>query len=268
MSVAYRKWLVMGTVVAGMVFMIGLPAHASLVDGFETVPGSTDGTGDFDPLANNNPHGTAANGPINEATPEGIQVRTAAVGPGPAVGNQYLRITEGDYYIPFLAPEISNTQDFSVKFYLHNPNSNGLNLQIGRINAATGPNIGFSNISVEGGQIRRLRHSSEGSGWANLTALAVGQWHHIGLEYQASGTALGTFNLYVNDFSTPVAANLLVNNSGFSPPLNNIYFGTRGGAGEVHIDGVDVFFGPIPEPGTLALFAGGLGLLGMLRRRR
>ena len=223
------------------------PAATVLVDGFETVPGSTDGTGDFDPLANNNPHGTNPNGPITEATPEGVQVRTSAVAPGPAEGNQYLRINPGDFYIPFLSPEIVNTQDFSVTFRVYNSSGTGLNLQVGRINAATGPNIGFSNMSWENGQIRRLRHSSEGSGWENIAAFTSGQWDRIGLEYQASGTTLGTFDLYLNDFSAPVATNLLVNNPGFFPPLNNVFFGTRAGAGEVYIDDIDIFEGPMPE---------------------
>lgn len=224
-----------------------LPAAAGLVDGFETVPGSTDGTGDFDPLANNNPHGTNPNGPITEATPEGVQVRTSAVAPGPAEGNQYLRINPSDIYVPFLSPEIVNTQEFTVTFRVYNSSSTGLNLQVGRINASTGPNIGFSNMSWENGQVRRLRHSSEGSGWENITGFAFGQWDRIGLEYQASGTTLGTFNLYLNDFSAPVFTNLLVNNPGFVPPLNNVFFGTRAGAGEVYIDDIEVFEGPMPE---------------------
>ncbi len=227
--------------------VVSSPAATVLTDGFETVSGSTDGTGDFDPLANNNPHGTNQNGPITEATPEGVQVRTSAVAPGPAEGNQYLRINANDSYIPFLSPEIVNTQDFTVTFRVYNSSGIGLNLQVGRINAATGPNIGFSNMSWENGQIRRFRHSSEGSGWENITGFASGQWDRIGLEYQASGTTLGTFNMYLNDFSAPVATNLLINNPGFVPPLNNVFLGTRAGAGEVYIDDIEVFEGPMPE---------------------
>jgi hypothetical protein len=264
------KKYVISIVAVGLVSMTSPLLNASLSDSFETVPGSTDGTGDFDPLPNNNPHGTAANGPINEGTPEGIQVRTSAVSPGAAHGNQYLRITEGDAYIPFLSPEIGNTTPFAVKFHLYNPNSTGLNLQIGRINAATGPNIGFSNIRWEGGNIARVKHGSEGGAtWQNITSFTPGQWDHIGLEYKASGTGApnGTFDLYINDFVTPVASGLLANNTGFSPPLNNVFFGTRTGAGEVYIDRIQVFAGAIPEPGTLALMAGGLFLLGLRRRR-
>jgi hypothetical protein len=225
-----------------------------LQDGFEDPPtlGSTDGTGDFDPADNNNPHGTAANGPVIEATPEGVQVRTVAVAPGPAEGSQYLRITEGDHYKPFFSPTIGNSQDFTVTFWVYNTAAIGLNLQIGRINTDTGPNIGFSNMRWEGGQISRFMHGSEGpSGWADITSFTSGQWDHIGLEYEASGTLLGTFNLYINNFDTPVAENLLVNNSLFSPPLNNVFFGTRTGAGEIYIDGIDVFEGPMPEPTTV-----------------
>jgi hypothetical protein len=267
MKIVSMKKSVIGIVAVGLVSMISPPLNASLTDSFESVPGSTDGTGDFDPLANNNPHGANVNGPINEATPEGIQVRTSAVAPGAPHGNQYLRISEGDFYIPFLFPEIGNSQAFTLSFRVNNSNSNGLNLQIGRINGSPGPNIGFSNISLENGQIRRLRHSSEGSGWANITGFTPGQWDHIALAYEPSGTSLGTFDLFINDFVTPVAAGLLVNNSGFSPPLNNIFFGTRGGSQDVYIDQIRVFAGNIPEPGTLALVAGGLFLLGLRRRR-
>ncbi len=67
--------------------MFGLSqAETVLIDDFETVPGSTDGTGDFDPPTHNNPHGTEQNGPIIEDTPEGIQVRTAASSPRSARG--------------------------------------------------------------------------------------------------------------------------------------------------------------------------------------
>jgi len=229
-----------------------------LQDDFEDPPtvGSTDGTGDFDPSANNNPHpnGPPTFGAITEATPEGVQVRTAAVAPGPAEGNQYLRITEGDFYIPFLSPEIPNSQDFTVTFWVYNTANDGLNLQVGRINSENGPNIGFSNLRWEGGDIDRVQHGSEppvAGSWVPITTFTPGQWDHIGLEYQASGTPFGTFNVYINDFNTPVAANLLVNNSGFSPPLNNVFFGTRGGAGQIYIDGIDVFEGPMPEPTTV-----------------
>lgn len=229
-----------------------LQAAPVLVDGFETVPGSTDGTGDFDPLDNNNPHGTNTNGAVTESTPEGVQVRTDAVPPGPDEGSQYLRIAEGDAYTPFLSPEIVNTQDFTVTFSVYNSFGVGLNLQVGRINTADGPNIGFSNLRWEGSAIQRYQHISESPGpnypWDTITTFEPGQWDRIGLEYQASGTALGTFNLYVNDFTTPVATDLLANNSEFTPPLNNLFLGTRPGAGEIFIDGIEVFEGPIPEP--------------------
>jgi hypothetical protein len=236
------------------------PATAALFEGFEDPPtlGSTDGTGDFDPQANNNPHGTNVNGAVSEATPEGVQVRTDAVPPGPAEVTQYLRITEGDHYIPFLSPDIPNSQDFTVTFWVYNSFGSGLNFQVGRINTFDGPNIGFSNIRWEGGSIDRLINQSiEGPGpsfpWASITDFTSGQWDRIGLEYQASGTTNGTFNLYINNFTTPVASNLFVNNPGFSPPLNNVFFGTRSGAGEIFIDRIEVFQGPIPAPAQVQI---------------
>jgi len=226
------------------------------------VPGSTDGTGDFDPPTHNNPHGTEQNGPIIEDTPEGIQVRTAAVAPGPAEGNQYLRIIRGgsggsNRFVPFLSPGIPNTNDFTVTFWVYHALGTGLDLQVGRINAGTGPNIGFFNMRWEGGKIQRIAHFDEYpvSGWTTVTDFTSGQWEHIGLEYQASGTTLGTYNMYINNFTTPVVSNLLVANSGFSPPLNNVYFGTRSGAGDIYIDGIEVFEGPMPESPPLAITA-------------
>ncbi len=226
-----------------------------LQDGFEDPPtvGSTNGTGDFDPSANNNPYpnGPPTLGAIGEATPEGIQVRTQAVAPGPAEGGQYLRITEGDFYMPFLSPGLPNSQDFTVTFWVYNTEANGLNLQIGRTYSKNGPNVGFSNLRWEGGEIKRTIHGSEppvSGSQSTMTTFTTGQWDHIGLEYEGSGTPFGTFNLYINDFNTPVAEKLLANNSGFTPALNHIFFGTRGGAGEVFIDGIDVFEGSMPEP--------------------
>jgi hypothetical protein len=243
--------------------MAGLSQAATvLIDDFETVPGSTDGTGDFDPLPNNNPHGTDPNGPITEDTPEGIQVRTSALAPGPAQGNQYLRILRGgsggsNRFLPFLSPGIPNTNDFTVTFWLYHASGTGLDLQVGRVNSGTGPNIGFSNMRWVGGEIQRVAHIDEFpvSGWTTVTNFPSEQWEHIGLEYEASGTIGGTYNLYINDFSTPAVSNLQVNNSGFSPPLNNVYFGTRDGAGEIYIDGIEVFEGPIPEPPPPAIIA-------------
>jgi len=266
MRIGNMKKSVIGIVAVGLVSMTSPLLNASLVDSFESVPGSTDGTGDFDPSLNGNPHPPFANGAINEATPEGIQVRTSAVSPGAPHGNQYLRISEGDFYIPYLSPEIGNTQPFTLSFRVNNSNSNGLNLQLGRINGSPGPNIGFSNLSWENGQIRRIKHGSEaGATWQNITSFTPAQWDHIALAYEPSGTSLGTFDLFVN--GSPVAAGMLVNNSGFSPPLNNIFFGTRGGSQDVYLDQIRVYAGNIPEPGTLALVAGGLLVLGLRRRR-
>ena len=267
MKTMNMQWLGMGIIAVGLGSMTSPLLNANmLVDSFETVPGSTDGTGDFNPSANNNPHGTASNGPINESSPEGIQVRTSAVAPSAAHGGQYLRIQEGSAYVPYMSPQISNSEAFTVSFYLNNPNSTGLNLQVGRHNAATGPNIGFSAVKWENGQIQRGGHGSEGGGfWKNIAAFTPDQWDFIELAYEPSGTSLGTFDLFVN--GSAIVAGALVNNSGFSPPLNNIYFGTRGGAGEVFIDQIRVYAGNIPEPGTLALVAGGLFLLGLRRRR-
>lgn len=224
------------------------PAAPVLQEAFEDppTPGSTDGTGDFDPPDNNNPHGGTGNGPVIEATPEGVQVRTAAVAPGPAEGDQYLRITEGDHYKPYFSPMIPNTQEFTVTFWLYNAGANGLDFQVGRMNTSTGPNIGFSNLRWFGGNIQRFFIV-----WTDITPFTTGQWDRIGLEYEASGTPGGTFNLYINDFETPVASGLPVNNPGFSPPLNNVFFGTRSGAGQVYVDGIDVFEGPMPEPTTV-----------------
>lgn len=249
-----NRWMVTGVLTVAVAALLGgttdrVKAASVLVDGFETVPGSTDGTGDFDPSDNNNPHphGPPTLGAIQEATPEGIQVRTQAVAPGPAEGIQYLKITEGDAYIPFLSPAIANSQAFTVTFWVHNSGVNGLNLQVGRINTENGPNIGFSNLRWEGGNIQRIT----GPTWITITSFTPGQWDRIGLEYDAPGTA-ATFNLYVNDFATPVATGLPVNNPFFSPALNNVFFGTRSGAGEIYIDGIDVFEGPMPEPTTVA----------------
>ena len=244
------------------------PATASLFEGFEDPPtsGSTDGMGDFDPSDHNNPHGTNTHGAVNEATPEGIQVRTDALAPGAPEGSQYLRIAEGDNYTPFLSPPIQSDQSFTVTFWVYNSFGSGLDFQVGRINSPNPPpgNTGFSNVRWVGGNIDRvINQAIEGPGpsfpWTVITDFTSGQWGRIGLEYQAPGTTNGTFNLYLNNFTTPVASNLPVNNSGFAYPLNNIYFGTRADAGEIFIDQIEVFLGPIPAPMQVQIVAADVG---------
>ena len=241
--------------VFGIVVSLGLvagPASAvtNLAEGFEQpTAGSADGTGDFDPPDNGNPFDPGTQfgfAGVNETVETNIQVRTAAApGPGPAEGDQYLQLVNESTgtYIPFFSPGIPNTESFSVTFWVYNPGGTGLEIQIGRINDPPSSVIGLSNVRWNGGNIQRILHASEGSGWSSITPFTPGQWQHVGLAYDASGITDGTFDLYIDDFTTPVAADLRINNPGFSPPLNNILMVSR--SGTVYVDGLEVIQAPV-----------------------
>ena len=209
-----------------------------LSEGFETVPGSTDTTGDFDPPANGNPNVLPGSQPINETTPEGIQVRTLVLSPGPAEGNQFLRIAQGDFYIPYMAG-IPNTAPFSVTLWVYNTGTTGFEFQIGRINTDGGPNIGFQNVRWSGGMIQSI----QGGSWTDIVPFTPGQWDRVGLEFLPSGGP-SKFDLYINN--SLVANDVVASNPGFFPPLNNIFLVSR--SGDVYLDELEIFEGTIPAP--------------------
>jgi len=224
-------------------------ATIPIIEGFETVAGSPDGLGDFDPADLGNPFHP---GGVNEFFPTQVQVLTpSAPGPGAAVGDQYLKVSEGSFYEPWISGG-GLTADFSVEFYVNNPNTAGFNFQLGKRNNLT-QNSGYLGMKWDGGDIHRL---IDGRTWHVIQAFTPGVWDKYRVDIH---WATSTFDFYVND--AQVFAGIVVTGPGVTP-VDNVFFGTRANANMVYVDGISI----VPEPATLTLLA--LGLPALLRRKK
>ena len=85
--------------------------------------------------------------------------------------------------------------------------------------------------------------------------------HASGFEFAVSSTSSSNaFDLYFNYFDG-------ISND----PINNAYYGTEGSVSASNIDSSVAGYAtpnPTPLPATLPLFAGGLGFVGYLTRRK
>lgn len=226
-------------ILIGTVLTVSVQA-GRLSESFETVAGTTDGSGDFDPAPDANPWGN-----VSEYSPTYLQVvHDLAETP---LGDQYLRIQNysGTYYEPWIHP---CQGVMSWEFMAKHTGITGLDLQFGkRINNTI--NVGMLNMRWNNGDIQRFAEGSFGEprGWNTIITFTPGQWekYRVELNYvwnEARGHATFThFDFYVND--SPVATDMLVTNPTVHM-LNNIYFGLRSSASTYYMDGINATWSP------------------------
>ena len=127
-----------------------------------------------------------------------------------------------------------------MQFWLYSPNATGFEFALGRHNSESS-NPQAQNMRWNGGNIQYLRGS-----WNTITGFSTGVWQHVGMNFEPVGTPLNTFDLFIDDFSTPVATDIPISNSGFCCPLNALLLISRNG--DIYLDDLIVDSDPIAPP--------------------
>lgn len=106
------------------------------------------------------------------------------------------------------------------------------------------------------------------SGVSFSGTFATSNWTNTGVNYQLTGTILnGTLTINGTTYTIAQAATVEFTTAGSAPVI------TKTGSKITKItfkdnQGTTNFMAPVPEPGTLSLFGGGLIVIGMLARKR
>jgi len=205
----WKVFIIMGLIVS----LAGTCAAITFVDdSYETVPGTTDGTGDFDPNVPTHPYDLG----INEFNETDIQVWNDPAGAHGGTGNnQYLNIRDGGSgYELWLDPP---TGDMTVDFWLYNSGQTGLQFQIGN-RISEGTNVSGLNLYWIRNEVKYLNKFNSKITVATFT---TGQWHHVQVQLH---WATKTWDLLID--AAPVVSGETITNPDVTR-LNNVFFNVR-----------------------------------------
>jgi hypothetical protein len=106
-------------------------------------------------------------------------------------------------------------------------------------------------------------YDSTNGGWQTISGISQtpGAWQHYAIEYELGATS------YTVTAGANTVTNGRFNGTTSASQMNHVFANGGTNSTAAYIDNVVVTFAPVPEPGSLALLAGGAGLL-LARRRR